>query len=143
LANVSFRTFFSLGLVMSSFENASLWGDALTLSTIGVYGVIAYSVHQRQTEFGIRIALGAQRHEIVKLAIAGGMRLVLAGIAIGLVVGFIAMRGITTLLFGVGANDPVAFSAIIALLLAVAFVAAYIPARRATASDPLSALRID
>src|SRR5262249_12849982 len=74
-------------------------GVALTLSSIGVYGVIAYSVQQRQTEFAIRIALGARPGEVLKLAIGEGMRLVMAGISIGLLVGFIATRALTTLLY--------------------------------------------
>src|SRR5207247_1621504 len=116
-------------------------GVALILSSIGIYGVIAYSVQQRRKEFGIRIALGAQRRDILRLAVSEGMRLVLMGISIGLVGSLVAMSGITKLLYEVGPNDPAAFAAITVLLVAVAFIAAYIPARKATTADPISVLR--
>jgi putative ABC transport system permease protein len=116
---------------------------ALVLSSIGLYGVIAYSVEQRQTEFGIRIALGAQGHDIVKLAIADGIRLAALGVLIGLVLASIAARAVSTLLYDVGSNDPAVFAATIAVLATASIVAAYIPARRATAVDPISRLRAD
>jgi putative ABC transport system permease protein len=115
-----------------------LFGSAaLVLSSMGLYGVIAYAVEQRQTEFGIRIALGARRGDIVKLAIADGIRLASAGTLIGIVLAFIAARAATTLLYDVGSNDPVVFAAAIALLAAASVVAAYIPARKAAAVGPI------
>jgi putative ABC transport system permease protein len=116
---------------------------ALILCSMGLYAVIAYSVQQRQTEFGIRIALGAQKFDIVKLAIGEGIRLASAGIIIGLVLASIAARAVRTLLYDVGSNDPIILAATVALLGVVAVVAAYLPARRAAAVDPVSRLRAD
>jgi putative ABC transport system permease protein len=116
---------------------------ALVLSSIGLYGAIAYSVQQRQTEFGIRIALGARRYDVVKLAIVEGVRLASFGIVIGLVLASIAARAVTTLLYDVGSNDPAVFAATVALLASASVIAAYIPARRATLVDPISRLRGD
>jgi len=113
---------------------------ALILSSMGLYAVIAYSVQQRQTEFGIRVALGAQNSDIVKLAIGQGIRLASAGILIGLVLASIAARAVRTLLYDVGSNDPIILAGTVALLGTVALIAAYIPARRAAAVDPISTL---
>jgi putative ABC transport system permease protein len=118
-------------------------GVALTLSSMAIYGVIAFSVQQRQSEFGIRIALGAQRTHILRIAVGEGMRLVLIGICIGLLGSTAAMSGITKLLYDVQATDPAAFLTIAILLAAAAFIAAYIPARRAATADPMSVLRVD
>ncbi|HEX4945767.1 MAG TPA: FtsX-like permease family protein, partial [Blastocatellia bacterium] len=114
---------------------------ALALAAIGLYGVMAYSVAQRTRELGIRIALGASVREIHKLVIGQGMRLALLGIAIGLVISLGVMRLMKNLLFGVSATDPLTFLAIGGLLLTVALLACYLPARRATKVDPLIALR--
>jgi putative ABC transport system permease protein len=116
---------------------------ALILSSMGLYGVIAYSVQQRQTEFGIRIALGAQRHDILKLAIGEGIRLACLGIVIGVVLASIAARTVTTLLYDVGSNDPAVFAATVVLLGTVVVIAAYIPARRANVADTITKLRAD
>lgn len=113
---------------------------ALVLSSIGLYCVIACSVEQRQVEFGIRIALGAQRCDIVKLAIADGIRLASLGIVIGVVMAYIAARAVTTLLYDVGSNDPAVFAATIAVLATASVIAAYIPARKATSADSISRL---
>ena len=118
-------------------------GVALILSSIAVYGVIAFSVQQRQTEFGIRIALGAQHGDILRLAVREGMWLVAIGISSGLIGSIVVTSGIARLLYDVRPTDPEAFVAITILLAIVAFIAAYIPARRATSADPMIVLRTD
>jgi putative ABC transport system permease protein len=114
---------------------------ALTLACIGLYGLLAYSVSRRTKEIGIRMALGARAEGVVALVVAGGARLVLAGIALGLPVAWLASRWIESLLFGLRPTDPVTMAAAIAALLIAAYVAAYLPARRASRVDPLVALR--
>lgn len=116
---------------------------ALLLTAVGICGVISYSVVQRTREIGIRMALGAQSRNVLQLVIGQGMRLVLIGLCIGLFGAIALARVISTLLFGVGTKDPLTFVAVAALLSTVAFVACYIPARRATRVDPLSALRCE
>ncbi len=120
---------------------AGFAGLALVLAAIGIYGVMAYAVAQRTREIGIRLALGAQRSDVFRLIVGGGMRL--AGL--GLVLGALAALGLTRLLsgllFNVGANDPLTFSGVIGLLAAVALVANYLPARRAMRVNPTIALR--
>ena len=114
---------------------------ALMLAAIGIYGVMAYSFSQRTHEIGIRIALGAQRVDIFRMAVGEGMQLVAIGLAVGLAGAVTLTRFVRTMLFDVSASDPITFGAISALLAAVAFVACYVPARRATRVDPLAALR--
>ncbi|HEY0702703.1 MAG TPA: ABC transporter permease [Candidatus Acidoferrales bacterium] len=116
---------------------------ALILATIGMYGVISYSVAQRTQEIGIRLALGAQRAGVLRMVIGHGARLALLGIAIGLAAAFVMARLIGGFLYGVQPSDPLTFAAVSALLLAVGLVACYIPARRATRVDPLVALRYE
>jgi predicted permease len=116
-------------------------GVALLLAAIGIYGVMAYSFSQRTHEIGIRIALGAQRMDIFRMAVGEGMQLVAIGLAIGLMGAAALTRSVRTMLFDVSPADPITFGAISATLAAVAFLACYVPARRATRVDPLVALR--
>jgi predicted permease len=114
---------------------------ALVLSAIGIYGVLAFGVAQRVREFGIRQALGADRASILSLVLRQGLLTASIGIGIGLVSSALLTRYLKTLLFGVGSHDPAVFVGVPILLLAVAAAACYVPARRATAVDPMTALR--
>src|SRR6266545_2808216 len=118
-------------------------GLALALASVGVYGVISYSVAQRAREFGIRIAMGAQARDVLKLVVMQGMMLVSIGVAIGLFASFALTRLTEGLLFGVSAKDPLTFATVALLLTLVALLACWIPARRATKVDPLVALRCE
>src|SRR6185436_7025604 len=114
---------------------------ALTLSAIGIYGVLAYGVTQRSREFGIRQALGADRRAILSLVLKQGMRTAGIGIVLGLVGSVALTRYLQSLLFGVGAHDVPVYAGVTALLFAVAMAACYLPAQRATRVDPTVALR--
>jgi putative ABC transport system permease protein len=118
-------------------------GLALLLAAIGLYGVVAYSAGQRSHEFGIRIALGAQGVDVLRLVIGQGLKLALMGTAIGMTVTLFVTRLMTGLLFGVQPTDPPTLFAVAALLIAVALLACWIPAYRATRIAPVDALRIE
>ena len=116
-------------------------GVALLLTAIGIYGVMAYSVVQRTNEIGIRIALGAAQSSIFRLVVGQAMALVGISVVIGVAGAFAATRLLGSLLFGVGAWDPVTFGSIVVLITLVAFLAAWLPARRAANVNPIIALR--
>jgi len=108
---------------------------------IGLYGLLSFTVMQRTREIGIRVALGAQQRDILRLVLQQGIRATVAGIAVGVLAGMALTRLMASLLFGVKATDAVTFAAVGALLVLVAMAACYIPARRAMSVDPLTALR--
>lgn len=116
---------------------------ALVLTIVGLYGVMSYSVVQRTNEIGIRMALGAQTRDVLRLIVSQGFKLVLLGLAIGLAGAFALTRVIASLLFGVSTRDPLTFAAVAGILAFVALLACYIPARRATRLDPLRALHYE
>jgi len=118
-------------------------GLALALTAVGLYGVVAYGVAQRTREFGIRLALGARPGEVLQLVLGSGLRMVSAGVAVGIVGAAFATRLLGSALFEVHPLDPATFAAVVATLFAVALLASFVPARRATRVDPISALRTE
>jgi putative ABC transport system permease protein len=116
-------------------------GLAILLAGIGIYGVMSYTVSQRTHEIGIRLALGAQSRHVLGMVIGEGMRLAILGVGLGLIGAFLLTRFMKSLLFGVSAVDPTTFALISLLILSVALLACYLPARRAMKADPISALR--
>ena len=145
----SFRTFqqvYSASLGSRKF-NLILIGffgiTALLLATAGVFGVMAYAVSRRTREFGVRVALGATSGDVLRMVLGQGMRTILIGVAIGIVGSFALTQTVSSLLFGVTATDPVTFGGVTLLLVAVALLACYIPARRVTKVDPMVALRYE
>jgi len=116
---------------------------ALAMACVGLYGVVAYAVSQRTREIGVRVALGATRATVLRLVLGHGTRLVIAGIAAGLVAAYFAVRILESLLYGVHATDPTTFAIVALGLGAVALLAAAIPSRRATRVDPIIAMRAE
>ena len=116
---------------------------ALVLASVGLYGVMSYTVTQRAREMGVRLALGAASADVLGLVLRQGVNLTLLGVGIGLVTAVAVTRVMKTMLFGVGATDPLTFVTIPLVLLAVALLATYLPARRATRTDPIVALRAE
>jgi putative ABC transport system permease protein len=142
----SMTTFLSTQLAQPRFNMLLLTvfaGVAMILAAIGIYGVIAYSVTQRTREIGIRMALGAQRTQMLGMVLRQSLTLVVVGIAIGFLVALAATRVMATLLYGVGANDFSTYAIVIVLLGAAALLASYIPARKAMKVDPMVALRYE
>ncbi|HET9401629.1 MAG TPA: ABC transporter permease [Candidatus Acidoferrales bacterium] len=142
-----FRTFSSIYSASLGSRNFNLTlvgvfaGTALLLAVAGIYGVMAYSVTQRTREFGVRIALGASSGNVLGMVLSQGLRTALIGVVIGVAGALVLTRTIQSLLFGVTSTDPVTFSGVALLLVGVAALACYIPARRATRVDPMEALR--
>jgi len=117
--------------------------SALALAAVGIYGVVAFSVTRRTQEMGIRMALGAQRSDLLRLVVGEGARLAVSGVAIGIAASIVITRLLSSLLFGVSATDPITFASVAVLLSLVALLASYIPARRAMRLDPNTALRCE
>jgi putative ABC transport system permease protein len=118
-------------------------GLALLLSGIGIYGVMAYSVSARTREVGIRLALGAQAGDVLRLVLGDGVKLIVAGLVLGACVAVAALRVLQTQLYGVRATDPLTFVAVAVLLASVGLFACYLPARRAAQTEPMQALRYE
>jgi ABC-type antimicrobial peptide transport system permease subunit len=113
---------------------------ALSLASVGLYGIMAYSVNQRRREIGIRMALGAGQASVLRLILRQGMILVISGVALGLILSLLLGRALSKFLYGVGGSDPASLAGASLVLLTVAMVACYLPARRASRVDPLVAL---
>jgi predicted permease len=130
-------------LRMGAMFAGALGALGLVLAVVGVYGVVSYSANQRTNEIGIRMALGAQRTDILKMVVAEGLRLVLLGLGIGIAAALGLTRFLANLLFGIKPYDPITYCGAAILLVVVAFIACYIPARRSTRIDPMAALRYE
>ena len=122
---------------------AAFSGTALLLAVVGLYGVMSYSVAQRTREFGVRVALGAEVRDLLQLVVGQGMKLVMVGLVLGVVGSLALTRVLSGFLFGVEPTDPITFAAVSVLLMLVAALACWLPARRATKVDPMVALRTE
>ena len=118
-------------------------GVALFLAAVGLYGVVAYTVSQRTREIGLRMAIGAEPGHVMSMIVAGGMKLVLIGVAIGVAGALAFSRFVRTLLFNVAPSDPASYALTALLLIVVAAIACYVPARRAMRVDPLIAMQVE
>jgi putative ABC transport system permease protein len=116
---------------------------ALVLASVGIYGVVSYSVSQRTREIGIRMAFGAEVRNVLGMVLGEGLRLAIAGVVVGLLGAWALSRYLTSILYGVRATDPLTYGLVAFLMTAVALLACYIPARRATQVDPIDALRYE
>jgi putative ABC transport system permease protein len=116
---------------------------ALALACVGLYGAVSYAVSSRTQEIGIRLALGAERRRVIRLVVGQGLRIVVSGIGAGLALSIVALRAMRSFLYGVEATDPATFAALSVLLVSVAALACYVPARRAARVDPIVAMRVD
>jgi len=122
---------------------AALGAIGLLMATVGLYGIISYSVNRRGREIGIRVALGARESDVLGMVVREGMKLAAVGVVIGIALAAIATRLMAGFLFNVSPLDAMTFAGMSLLFLAVAFVSSYLPARRAAKSDPMTALRTD
>ncbi|HXD23094.1 MAG TPA: FtsX-like permease family protein, partial [Gemmatimonadaceae bacterium] len=128
---------------VAAIVTGALGAIGLLMATIGLYGIMSYSVNRRGREIGIRVALGARRDEVLGMVVREGMRLAVAGVAIGLVLAVAATRLMSSFLFNVSPLDSLTFVGMSMLFLGIAFVSSYLPARRAASSDPMAALRAE
>ena len=142
-ALVAARSLKSLVFGIGVTDPATLGAVALLLAAIGVYGVIAQGVSERRREIGVRMALGATSGEVVRLFLRHGVVVIAIGIPIGVAAALVAARSLKSLVFGIGVTDPATLGAVVVVLVCVALVASYLPARSAARTDPLNALRAE
>jgi putative ABC transport system permease protein len=122
---------------------AALAGLALALAVVGLYGVVSYSVSQRNTEIGIRMALGGTATDVIRMIVGEGMALALGGVVVGIASAYALSRTLVALLYGVRPSDPASFALASGSLMLLALLASYVPARRATSIEPAVALRAE